>query len=133
MKLSTAARAACQSMSATRSYTRQVSQAQSPQRLSALPWPVRALLSSVLVLCAAVTQQASAADRPAGYPAQPVRVIVPFPPGGTSDIVGRVISQRLATSSGQRFLVEAEPEQAAQPLTVIVNWPALLKKEAAGP
>jgi tripartite-type tricarboxylate transporter receptor subunit TctC len=100
-------------MSATRSYTRQVSQAQSPQRLSALPWPVRALLSSVLVLCAAVTQQASAADRPAGYPAQPVRVIVPFPPGGTSDIVGRVISQRLATSSGQRFLVENRPGAGA--------------------
>jgi hypothetical protein len=32
---------------------------------------------------------------------------------------------------GQRFLVRATPGQAGQPLTVIVNWPALLKKEAA--
>jgi hypothetical protein len=32
---------------------------------------------------------------------------------------------------GQRFLVRATPQQAAQPLTVIVNWPALLKKGAA--
>jgi hypothetical protein len=37
------------------------------------------------------------------------------------------------TPDGQRFLVRAAPGQAAQPLTVIVNWPALLKKEAAAP
>jgi len=36
-----------------------------------------------------------------------------------------------ATADGQRFLVRATPGQAAQPLTVIVNWPALLKKEEA--
>jgi serine/threonine protein kinase len=34
---------------------------------------------------------------------------------------------------GQRFLVLATPRQQAQPLTVIVNWPALLKKEAPAP
>ena len=38
-----------------------------------------------------------------------------------------------ATPDGQRFLVRAKPGQAAQPLTVIVNWPALLKKEAPAP
>jgi eukaryotic-like serine/threonine-protein kinase len=36
-----------------------------------------------------------------------------------------------ATADGQRFLVRATPAQAGQPLTVIVNWPALLKKGAA--
>jgi eukaryotic-like serine/threonine-protein kinase len=36
-----------------------------------------------------------------------------------------------ATSDGQRFLVRATPKQAGEPLTVIVNWPALLKKGAA--
>ena len=35
------------------------------------------------------------------------------------------------TSDGQRFLVRATPGQAGQPLTVIVNWPTLLKKGAA--
>jgi len=34
---------------------------------------------------------------------------------------------------GQRFLVRATPGQGAQPLTVIVNWPALLKKEVPAP
>lgn len=37
------------------------------------------------------------------------------------------------TMDGQRFLVRATPGQAAQPLMVIVNWPALLKKEAPAP
>ena len=32
---------------------------------------------------------------------------------------------------GRRFLVRTAPPQAAKPLTVIVNWPALLKKTAA--
>jgi Tol biopolymer transport system component/predicted Ser/Thr protein kinase len=37
------------------------------------------------------------------------------------------------TIDGQRFLVRAVPQQASPPLTVIVNWPALLKKGAAAP
>jgi hypothetical protein len=36
------------------------------------------------------------------------------------------------TIDGQRFLVRAVPQQAAPPLTVIVNWPTLLKRGAAG-
>jgi hypothetical protein len=36
------------------------------------------------------------------------------------------------TIDGQRFLVRAVPQQASPPLTVIVNWPALLKKGTAG-
>jgi len=36
------------------------------------------------------------------------------------------------TIDGQRFLVRAVPQQAPPPLTVIVNWPALLKKGTAG-
>ena len=37
------------------------------------------------------------------------------------------------TSDGQRFLVRAAPQRASPPLTVIVNWPALLQKGSAGP
>jgi Tol biopolymer transport system component/predicted Ser/Thr protein kinase len=37
------------------------------------------------------------------------------------------------TIDGQRFLVRALPQQASPPLTVIVNWPALLRKESAAP
>ena len=40
------------------------------------------------------------------YPARPVRVVVAFAPGTTSDIVGRMISERLTQAMGQSFVVE---------------------------
>lgn len=40
------------------------------------------------------------------WPARPVRMIMPFPPGGGSDIVVRVAAQSLTTRTGQQFLVE---------------------------
>ena len=40
------------------------------------------------------------------YPARPVRVVVAFAPGTTSDIVGRMISERLTQTMGQSFVVE---------------------------
>lgn len=46
------------------------------------------------------------AARAEGYPAKPVNVIIPYSPGGTTDIVGRLIAQSLATSTGKTFVVE---------------------------
>ena len=43
------------------------------------------------------------------YPTRPVRLIVAFPAGGTSDIVARVIGQRLSEQLGQQFVVENRP------------------------
>ncbi len=40
------------------------------------------------------------------YPARPVRVIVPFAPGGTTDIVARILSDRMGVSLGQAVVVE---------------------------
>lgn len=40
------------------------------------------------------------------YPAKGVRVVVPWPPGGANDIVGRVIAQRLTEQTGQQFFVD---------------------------
>ena len=37
------------------------------------------------------------------YPAKPVRLIVPYPPGGPTDIVARVIGQKLSAQTGQQF------------------------------
>ena len=40
------------------------------------------------------------------YPARPVKLIVPFPPGGNTDIVGRLIAQKLSDAFGQQVYVE---------------------------
>ena len=40
------------------------------------------------------------------YPVKPVRVVIPWPAGGSNDIVGRVITQKLSETTGQQFVVD---------------------------
>ncbi|MFM9993919.1 MAG: Bug family tripartite tricarboxylate transporter substrate binding protein [Burkholderiaceae bacterium] len=44
-----------------------------------------------------------------GYPNKPVKLIVGFPPGGGTDIIARMIAQKLSESLGQQFVVENRP------------------------
>ena len=43
------------------------------------------------------------------FPAKPVKIVVPYPPGGTNDIVVRLLAQKLGDSMGQPFVVENKP------------------------
>ncbi len=54
---------------------------------------------------AALLASAATAQTPA-WPTKPIKVIVAYPPGGTTDIAGRLLAERLTTSLGQQVLVE---------------------------
>ena len=43
------------------------------------------------------------------FPAKPVRIVVVWPPGGSNDVVARVMAQRLSETVGQQFIVENRP------------------------
>src|SRR5438045_9467112 len=62
-------------------------------------------ISAALVLCLLAGEAAAQAD----YPARAVRIIVPSPPSGGTDILGRVLAQHLSKALGQQFFVENKP------------------------
>jgi len=62
-----------------------------------------------VVLCLALAAFGAAAQ---GYPSRPVRLVNPFPPGGPLDLIGRVLSDRLAAALGRPVLVENKPGAA---------------------
>ena len=58
---------------------------------------------ALLALCAATTPAQQS------YPNKAMRIIVPYPPGGTSDILARSLAEKLTGSWGQPVVVENKP------------------------
>jgi tripartite-type tricarboxylate transporter receptor subunit TctC len=67
---------------------------------------IRFLLSCAAILVAAC---AIAPATAAGYPDRPVKIIVPFAPAGPTDVMARLVAQKLSESLKQQFFVENHP------------------------
>jgi len=59
-----------------------------------------------LLFCAALSATASAADN---YPSRPIRLLIPFPPAGITDLSGRLVAEGLRVKLGQPVVVENKP------------------------
>jgi tripartite-type tricarboxylate transporter receptor subunit TctC len=66
---------------------------------------IRTALSMLACVAAATSQPVMAQQ----YPEKPVRIVVPFAPGGGSDFTGRLLAQRLTERLGRPFIVENRP------------------------
>ena len=63
----------------------------------------------VMLFCAALAAFSAAQVAAQEWPAKPVKLYIPFGPGSTPDMVGRLIADRLAQKLGQPFVVEDKP------------------------
>src|SRR5687767_1708372 len=63
----------------------------------------------VTAISLAVTAAIPTAAHAQGYPSKPVRMIVPFAPGGGTDIQARLLSRKFQESTGQTFIVDNRP------------------------
>src|SRR5688500_20359399 len=60
------------------------------------------LFTAVLALAAATAQSQE-------YPSKPVRVVVPFPPGGILELITRAVTDKVGASWGQPIIIEPRP------------------------
>jgi tripartite-type tricarboxylate transporter receptor subunit TctC len=81
----------------------------------------RAVVAAAAVLAPTVHAQTAPVDPAQAYPARSIRFVAPYPAGGTSDILGRLIGQKMTEKWGQQILLEARPGAAGLIGTELVS------------
>src|SRR5512132_3122441 len=66
-------------------------------------WIALAILGTV------VTGTAAAQERPEAFPSRSIKIVVPFPAGGPSDVLARMIGQKMSEDWGQPVVIENRP------------------------
>ena len=72
----------------------------------------RKAISLALAACAVLFAPCAQAQ---AFPAKPVTIVLPYPPGGAIDFLARAVGERLSTTLGQQVLVESRP-RAYEPI-----------------
>jgi tripartite-type tricarboxylate transporter receptor subunit TctC len=66
----------------------------------------RRILTAIIAVASACSAHAAFAQ---SYPSKPIRILVPFAPGGGSDVIARIAGQKLTEATGQQVIVDNRP------------------------
>jgi tripartite-type tricarboxylate transporter receptor subunit TctC len=67
------------------------------------------LLAAATVLLGLNARIAQAGDETVDYPQRPIKIVVPYPPGGSTDVLARALGQKISASLGQSVIVDNRP------------------------
>jgi tripartite-type tricarboxylate transporter receptor subunit TctC len=91
----------------------------------------RRMLASAGALLVPASLRPAAARAEAGWPTRPVRVVVPFAPAGTTDILARALTPKLGKAFGQTFIVENRPGAGGNVGAASTRWAQVVKVSGA--
>ena len=69
-------------------------------------WPRLALAAITAALALPLASQTQAQAQAGGHPDKPVRFVVPYPPGGGTDVIARIVQERFQATLGQPVVIE---------------------------